>query len=103
MEDQLRKVDASIEKILDLLEDWEDSRALLKRLEKRETEKEQLKGELETLKQRFENECSNLHGVRKNFDGIEKSMRRFIAIERNGTEEEVYEAVSYTHLTLPTN
>jgi DNA invertase Pin-like site-specific DNA recombinase len=91
-EEQLRKVDASIEKILDLLEDKEDSRALLERLEKREKEKEQLKSELETLKKRFENEHGNLYGVRQKIDRIGNSMRRFIAIERNGTEEEIYEA-----------
>jgi len=90
-EASLKSVQGKIERLMDLLIDRPDSAALLDRLDLLEQERDTLKDALEKATNALEAEQERLEGVGQEYDELEDAMKRFITVEREGSEEEKIE------------
>lgn len=99
-EEELGRVQSSLERLADLLMERDSSTTLLSRLDALEDEKTTLEADLADLKSELDNERDRISNASGDYGDAEEALDRYIKVEREGSPEEILTARRRFHQLL---
>lgn len=99
-EEELERVQRSLERLTDLLLERDSSPTLLSRLDALEEDKTSLEGDLASLRSALDNERDRMLSASGDYCDAEDALNRYVEVERDGSPEEILTARRRFHQLL---